>query len=422
MLMAEIKKIIRTLAYILFVVVMVGTYITQMLPEVNKTITKPEPGLEYYGAMEVEMPSVLLPAATESLIGEYLAGYYTAYPLLFYKEVHLKSEDEEKMAEIIEQLTGLSKKELDDFTGYVRGGYSASLDENGNQVIGYKEAVLPGYELNQDVTYEEFKELMRQADEIIGGGSKYAEKNLVSNFSNIPMTYEDAIKEYEQIVTGENLGKAYTRLFCDYMGIFLAIIAIFAAASFWNMDRNAKVMDLIYSRDISSLKIVAVRLLALFIAMLPAVLLPYLHMLIKVSSLYDGIHVDWGMAVLEMLLWLLPEMLFVTVLSALITEIISPILSIFVQGVWWYMALETNDLVGDINKWTLIIRHNSLGDIAIWESEWESFVWNRMCYFCLSIILLVCLIIFYDLKRKGRIRFGFKGRKRNYHKKSLAVL
>ena len=57
----------------------------------------------------------------------------------------------------------------------------------------YQEAMLPEYELNSDISYEEFQKLMKEADEIIGGGSKYAARNLIRNFSRIPMTYEDAL-------------------------------------------------------------------------------------------------------------------------------------------------------------------------------------------------------------------------------------
>lgn len=405
MLLVEMKKVVRQLAYLLFVVVMVVTYFTQMSSEFKAPITKPVPGAEYYGEMEVETPPVLMPAATESLIGEYLTGYYAAYPIMFYKEVHLKAADKERIASIIETLTGLTKEELDAFTDYEAGGYDVSVDENGNQMIGYKEAVMPEYQLSDDISYEEFKELMQQADEIIGGGSKYSEEYLVHNFSQIPMTYEDALFEYELIVTDENLGGAYTRLFCDYMGIFLAVMAVFVAASFWNLDQRAKTSDLIYSRNISSSKIVLERLGAMVLCMLPAIILPYFHMVVKVSGLYSELSICWWKNFLSMLLWLLPELIFVTVLSAFITELVSPFLSIFIQGAWWYMALEMNDLVGDINRWTLIIRHNSLGDITIWENEFSHFVFNRVYYSCLSMLLIGCLMVVYDLKRKGRMRF-----------------
>ena len=422
MLRAELKKVIFTLSYILFVVMMVGIYITQMVPEFAEPVAKPEPGQEYYGEMEVEIPSVLMPAATESLLGEYLNGFYGAYPIMFYKEVHLKAEDEERMAGILQQLTGLSKEELDAFEDYAAGGYYYSVDGNGNPVVVSQEAMLPEYELNSDISYEEFQKLMKEADEIIGGGSKYAARNLIRNFSRIPMTYEDALEEYEQTVTGETIGKAYTRLFCDYMGVFLPIMTVFVAASFWNMDKRAKVRELIYSREIGTFKLLAVRILTLLIAMLPVILLPFAHMVIRVSAIYSGLSVAWAGAISELLLWLIPEMMFVTLFSIVITEMVSPILAIFLQGAWWYMALSMNELVGGINRWTLILRHNTLGGITIWQNELGIVIWNRVYYLCLSLILTVGLTVLYDLKRKGRMKFGRKDSQRDCCKKPMAVL
>ncbi|MGN0402764.1 MAG: hypothetical protein ACI4HQ_10990, partial [Acetatifactor sp.] len=265
MLKTEIKKVICSLTFLLFVVVMTGDYITQMLPMLEEPLSKPEPGQEYYGSVEVEDADVLMPAATESLLEEYLTGYYKAYPFMFYKEVHLKEADTEKVAEIICQLTGLSKEILDGFTEYQPGGYIKTMDENGNITGQYNEAILPDYEFNKSISYDTFRQLMEQVDEIIGGGSNYAAKNLVHNFSVVPMTYEAAVAEYEAITAGNHVGESYTRLFCDYMGIFLAVIAIFVAAFYWNMDRRAKVQEIVYSRRMGTGRLVLLRICALML-------------------------------------------------------------------------------------------------------------------------------------------------------------
>lgn len=415
----EIKKVIRSLTFILFAVVMIGTYITQMMPELHDAVSKPEPGQDYYGSFTVESADILMPAATESLLAEYLAGYYQAYPVMFYKEVHLKEDDEKRMADILQKLTGLTKAELDQFTDYTPGGYVQSVDENGEPIVEYHEPVFPEYVFNKNISYEEFKELMEQADNIIGGGSKYASEKLISNFSNVPMTYEDALAEYEAITSENHVGESYTRLFCDYMGIFVAVISIFVAAFYWNMDHSAKVQEIVYSRKIGTVKLVLVRIGALMVSMLPVIMIPYIHMMIKVNSLYSDISIQWGMAILQMLLWMIPEILFVTVLSALITETISPYLSVFIQCAWWYTSLQMNDLVGDISKWDLIVRHNTLGDIVVWNNKWINFVWNRMIYFVLSIVITVILIAVYNLKRRGKMNFGLKSVKRSNRKKSV---
>lgn len=422
MLRIEKKKVIVSLTFLVFTVVMIGSYYTQMMPELKSPMEKPEPGQENYGSIEVEDPNIMMPAATDSLLGEYLTGYYGAYPFLFYKEVHLKEADTNKIAEILYQLTGLSKETLDGFTQYQPGDIVQTVDENGNPCMAYHEPSLPEYEFNTKISYEEFEELMAQADDIIGGGSRYATDKLNHNFSMVPMTYEDAVTEYEEMVTKDNIGTCYTRLFCDYMGIFVAALAIFVVAFYWNMDRRAKTQALIYSRTIGTAKLVLTRIGALIICMLPAVILPYIHMIFRVNSIYSGITIQWGEAVLQMLLWIVPEVMFVTALSAMITELISPFISIFVQGIWWYVALEKNALVGDISKWSLLVRHNTLGEIAAWNHEWSLFLWNRMFYLGLSFVVISGLIVMYDLKRKGKLGIGNKGVKRNHKKESVACL
>lgn len=420
MLKAEVKKVLCSLTFLLFVICMVGTYCAQMLPDLKEAIAKPEQGQETYGTRIVENPDILMPAATEKLLSEYLTGYYQAYPFLFYKEVYLKEADEQKIADILQKLTGLTKEELDNFTDFVPGGYVQALDENGNVMARYQEVVLPEYTFSESISYEEFKGLMKQADKIIGGGSKYAAEELVSNFSTLPMTYEEALAEYEEVVTPEHIGASYTRLFCDYMGIFAALIAVFTAAFFWSTDQRAKVSEIIYSKKIGSARLVLWRIGGLMLCMVPVLLLPYLHMVIAVNGLYPGLSIQWTNAILLLLFWLLPELLFVTVLAALITETISPYLAIFLQGAWWYVALEMNGLVGDISKWTLILRHNTLGELSVWNNEFKDFLVNRSCYLGWSVLITVLLILEVDWKRKGRVCFDWKSIRKNHHKESAA--
>ena len=342
-----------------------------------------------------------MPAAVHSLIGEYLQDYYTAWPMGFYKEIHLKEEERVKMAAIIAELSGLTKEELDSFTEYEPGGYVERMDENGNLVSTRQEAVLPEYTLSEKVSYERFKELMQEADELLGGGSKYGEGDLLRNFSQIPMSYEDALAEYQINVTKEALGGVYGRLYCDYMGIFLAVMPVFAAAAFWDMDRRAKAGALIYSRKASSVKIVGMRFAALLCCMMLPLLFTFPHMVFRLNGLYREIGIEWGKAVFLVILWLLPSLLFVTAFSILLTELASPLLAVLIQGLWWFLSLQTNQVSGSVTKWTLLIRHNMLGGSALFQSEWGDFLRNRTCYFILAIVCVGIETLVFERKRRG---------------------
>lgn len=406
----ECKKVICSLTFLLYVAVVVVMYGTQFGPALSEPIEYPQIGAEWYGTKEADLPEVVVPAAVESLVEEYLKGSYDTYPHMFYKQVKLKEKDSVKIANIIEELAGLTKAELDGFEEYEMGGYFGGVDEEGKEIVYYRSPVLPDYELSESVSYERFKELMREADNIIGGGSKYKEETLLSYFGNVPMTYEDAVADYEEVMEKDNLPKAYLRLFSDYAGIDLAIIPVFVCVALWQLDKRSRMEALIYSRKRSSIGIVLARYAALICCMAVPVLLTMVHAIISIAGLYPEASLSFGGAVADTLLWLLPNITIVTALGAFITELVSPLIAIFVQGAWWYLALESTDLVGEITRYALIIRHNSMGDIALFEAQYGDFVWNRWAYLGMSVVLLLITIVLYEWKRKGN-RIGFDLRK-----------
>lgn len=376
----ECKKTICSLMFVLYAAAVIFMYISQFIPELDASLAKPQPG-GTYNSIKKEVPEVLMPAATESLIGEYLAGSYTAYPFLFYKEVKLKESDSIKIAKILEELTGIAGQELNDFTEY---------------------------QISENVSYERFKELMRQADEIIGGGSRYSEQYRIANFSTIPMSYEEALEEYETVTDEKNIAESYSRLYCDYMGIALSIIPVFVCAGLWQMDKKSRMEQLVYSRRISSAKLMLIRYLAMVICMLIPVLLTFIHAMLGVSALYPEKNICFGKAAGLALIWLLPEIMIVSGIGALISELISPFFAVFVQGIWWYAALEKNELTGSITKYSLMIRHNTLGQPALFELQFNNFMQNRITYMLLSLFSAGILIFVYDKVRRGGFCHGIK--------------
>jgi len=407
----ECKKIICSLTFLLYVAVVVVMYATQFAGHLNEPMERPRAGAEWYGTKEVEIPEVIMAGATQSLVEEFVRGSYDTYPHMFYKQVKLKEKDSAKVAAILEELTGLTKEELDGFENYERGGYYGAVDEEGKQVMYYKSPVLPEYTLSEQVSYERFKELIQQADEIIGGGSKYREEMLLEYFGKVPMTYEDALEDYEEVMEEDNLPHAYLRLFSDYAGIDLAIIPVFVCVALWQLDKRSRMEALVYSRKRSSFGIVLTRYAALVCCMAVPVLLTLLHTVISIVRLYPELDISFGGAVGMSLLWLLPSITMVTALGALLTELVSPLIAIFVQGAWWYLALESTDLVGQITKYALIIRHNSMGDLSAFEAQYGNFLWNRWFYLGLSVVLLLATVVVYEWKRKGN-RIGFDMGKR----------
>lgn len=397
----ECKKVICSLTFLLYIVVMVGMYATQFVNE-REPIARPIPGETDYDITVEENPEVIMPSAVEALLEEYLRGYYVSYPIMFYKEVRLKEAERLEMRELLEELTGLSAQELDGFEDYQGEGYYAEgSDEQGNPLFFYQEAVVPEYTLPKELTYERFCKLMQRADDLIGGGTNYSSKNLVASFGKVPMNEEQAMEEYQKLMEPEELGKAYLRLCCDYVGIELAVCPVFVAVAMWQQDKKAGMQDLIYTRKSSALRIVGTRYLALICCMSIPLLAVLGHAMIEVSAMYPDTNIAWGGALGISLLWLLPNILIGTAIGMLLTEALSPLLAIFIQGAWWFISLNMTGLTGGIRRFELVLRHNSVKKVAIWESQWNIFVENRLLFTALAVVCLGITIWLYERKRRG---------------------
>lgn len=410
----ECKKMVGSAAYWLYLAVVVVMYVSQFTSELDASIQPPSKGLESYGWKSVEIPEIMMPAATEGLVSEYLSGSYMAYPFGIYKEVKLSTAKKEQIAGLIETLAGISKEDLDHFQGYQAEGYGGVADQDGNVVLTYREAVLPEIHMPEDMSYEHFRELMRQADKIIGGGSRYSDRYIVHNFSKVPMTYEDAMAEYEELMQGENLAKGYTRLFCDYTGIVLAIMPVFVCVSLWQMDQRARMQQLIYSRAVSSVKIVGTRYLALVCCTSLPVILTFVHAMFGVKAMYPEKNIALGSSVALAAIWLIPCLLIVLAVGAFVSETLSAFYAIFVQGIWWFLSLSANQLTGSITRYTLLIRHNNLGRVRLFEAQYADFLWNRIFYLMMSVVALGLTVLFYDRHRREERRHVRKNFKRKF--------
>lgn len=397
----ECKKVIFSLTFVLYVVTVVAMYVTQFYND-RASVEAPRPESGDYGTTLRESPELIMPAAVESLLGDYLSGSYPAYPIMFYKDVKLKENKRLEMRAILEELTGLSGEEIDGFNDFWEEGfYSEGLDENGYPILNFQEMVLPEYTLPESLTYERFCELMDRADKLIGGGSSYSVKTLANYFGRAPMTYEEALEEYQALVQPQELGSAYLRLHCDYMGIVLAVMPVFVAAALWQQDKRARMQALIYTRKSSALRIVGTRYLALVCCMAVPVLLTLLYTIFMVNGMYPQMHIAWGGGLGMALLWLFADILAVSAVGALLTELLSPILAIFLQCVWWFLSLNATALTGNVKKFSLQIRHNSLKKIVLWQSQWDNFVCNRLLLIALAALCLALTIWLYERKRKG---------------------
>ena len=395
----ECKKVLFSLTFLVYFLTVLAMYFTQFHSDSREALEMPVPGYSDYGMISKEIPEILMPAAVESLVSEYLSESFTAYPYGFIKYVKLTEKKKIQLAEIITEVSGITMQELDSFEGFEQGGYI--MDENGS--FFYQEPVIPEINIPINLTYEHFRELMKEADRIIGGGSKYSDEYIVGNFSLVPQTYEDALAEYEQFINEDKITGAYARLYCDYLGIVMAVLPVFVAAALANLDKKSRMEQLAYSRQISSVKLIFTRFIALVAVMMIPLILTAVIANNMVSSLYPDYALDRFAIFRYALLWLVPNIMTAAAVGMLVTEFSSALLAIFAQGAWWFTSIfsGTGRLTGGIGKFTLVMRHNNLMKYDIFCAQWENIVFNRIFFTAISLVGVALTAFIYEQKRRG---------------------
>lgn len=385
----EIKKTAISITFFVFIIALLAMPFSQDVLNFSNhdVITAPKQG-EDYGIQQKEVPELIMPAAFNSLYNEFTANEYIAYPIGFYKNVKLNETDKEKMAEIISTLSGVSVNDLLTSANYIE------------------------VTLSDDISYEEFKECMKQADDLIGGGSNYSENNLL-NYSYVAITYEEAVTNYNLIVNEDKFTGAYARLFCDYVGIILSILPVFIAVAICLKDKRAKMNDLIYVRKTSSFKLILSRYFAIVISvMLPTVILAYISNS-TVWGQYSGMALDYLAPLKYALGWLMPSVMIATAIGMFFTELTGTPIAIAIQALWWFIDLNVGvgRLRGVHTLFELTPRHNSLGNTQIFLDEFHTLVANRLMIAGTALLLVAVTVIIYEQKRRGKFS-GYREIKR----------
>ena len=385
----EIKKTAISITFFVFIIALLAMPFSQDVLNFSNhdVITAPKQG-EDYGIQQKEVPELIMPAAFNSLYNEFTANEYIAYPIGFYKNVKLNETDKEKMAEIISTLSGVPVNDL-------------LTSANSIEVT-----------LSDDISYEEFKECMKQADDLIGGGSNYSENNLL-NYSYVAITYEEAVTNYNLIVNKDKFTGAYARLFCDYTGIILSILPVFIAVAICLKDKRAKMNDLIYVRKTSSFKLILSRYFDIVISvMLPTVILAYISNS-TVWGQYSGMALDYLAPLKYALGWLLPSVMIATAIGMFFTELTGTPIAIAIQALWWFIDLNVGvgRLRGVHTMFELTPRHNSLGNTQIFLDEFHTLVANRLMIAGTALLLVAVTVIIYEQKRRGKFS-GYREIKR----------
>lgn len=372
----ECRQTAKSLIYWLIVVILALFFFSQLGD--MAVASKPKEGQENYGVTYSKDKQVIMESTLGKLAEEYNRGTYITYPIGFYKSVKISDKESERIKEILEEAAGITD-------------------------------------------YEHFLTLMEEVDDILGGGSSYAEDMAASN-AVVPKTYEDAMKEYENLVEKEKLTGGYARLFCDYMGIMLSILPVFLAVTRGLRDRRAQMEELIAVRKASSAAIIGSRYLAMIVMMMIPVLVLSCFPLAECMkyAATAGISVDYFAFVKYSLGWLMPSVMTAAAVGLVITVLTDTAAGVLVQGIWWFIAVfgSMSSMSGGAYGWSLVPRHNTVGNYDGFKEQFLTLAANRALYAALSIVLVITAMWIYSQKRKGRlnIRGKIRANRKNEHK------
>lgn len=395
----ECKRIFLSLSFWIYCIFVVLVFSTQYYSDCKWAEEKPSPNWDDYGYKVVENHDLIMDGALNTLMTEYSSNRYECYPYGFIKNVSLKEKGRNKIKEYLMEITGTDEN---GFADVLAQGQEGSVIEGVNE---YDMIFFENLEVDKSVSYERFTEILGDIDDILGGGSEYAVDSLAYKYSLVPMTYEDALEEYNTFINEDKITGALSRLFCDYTGIDLALIPVFVAAALITADKRHRMNELVYSRKISSFRLLFTRFTALVTMMFIPVLITMVVALIQAMINYNGMNMNISVMFTLPTFWLLPEIMVVTAVGILLTELFSAGTAIIVQCVWAYYSLMKGgvELSGFIGKFDLICRHNTLVKRDVFISEQGNFIFNRVFFIILSLAVMLLAVWIFSLKRGGKL-------------------
>lgn len=408
---SELKKVVFSAVFVVFMAALIIMPVSQEAMNFSRIkLEEPVPGQDYGQKTEAD-PEVIMPAAMTALYSEFVNNNYVAYPVGFYKIVKLNEGKRKQMAEVISNLTGISPEEL---LNRDEGEVEETVSPDGNTMM--QAPVLEEIPLREGITYGAFVEAMQKADKIIGGGSKYQEQSL-TDFCHVPVTYEEAMAQYQLTKEKDHFTAGYARLFADYIIVgVLGFLPVFLAVFLCLKDKKARMEELVFVRRAGAGTIVLARYLAVIGAvMLPELILAYMSNA-TTWGLYPGETLDYLAPLKYAVTWLLPSVMTAVSVGMFFTELTGTPIAIAIQGLWWFFDANQGIREHDgCALFRLIPRHNSLEDTQGWIDHMDKFIANRMLFAGLALLLLAGTVLIYSQRRRGKIN-GMQKITRNIRK------
>lgn len=288
--------------------------------------------------------------------------------------------------------------------------YNQGFDRHGllNKRIKFRPAQKAAMERMRDLlqsnalTYTEFQAEARALDELLGGNTIYGPR--FRFLLHRPLTYEEAVEEYQTMIHTEGVTNAHGRLFADYLGITAGLFPAFLAAFLLGRDRRTRMNELIRAKKVRPFTYVFGKYLAVTILLSVTYLLIALH---PTWSFYQlsvdgGWPFHWWGFLRYALCWVIPTMMFTVAMAMIVAELTgNGLIALAVQMVLWYTSVAS--LMGDYSLSKYIIRFNTSGMYDLLQRSAHAITINRIFYVVLSIgLIALCSLIWQWKGVKGR--------------------
>lgn len=356
----EMKYQLKGITFYLFFGIILLFYFTQFVPsmEVPKAPIANSQGV--YGFVPMEDQDEKMKAVYNWMAQDIQRGEILTYGFMINKQVRLSEEQKEFMQKAMNRLA--SQGEI-------------------------------------TVSYEEFLAIVRDMDKKLGGSTMYSNEWRDDSLRR-PMTYEEAVEKYEDLMEKDKLTGAFGRLFADYMGITAGIFPIFLGAFVLTRDRRTRAHEIIYSRKVSSVTYV----LSKYFGILTLVTLCYFLLAMATTFYYvdvastQNLVIDYLAFYKYTFAWIVPTAMFSIALGMLVSVIFgNGIVAIPLQFVIWIQSMLP--LQGDYGLSKMVVRFNGLGFTEEYLSWFNAIAINRVFYGALSLGLIFLAAWVWSVKR-----------------------
>ncbi len=461
----ECKKIAGSILYWVLVLALLAVSLFQYEPAVESELRRTnDPASVFYiapddgyaeersGVPDKAMEHAMMTGAAKRLIYNYRDNCYQYYPFGYVKEKTMSAKEQAVILQYLIELTGLSEQTLRgtaneavDGTGEenigdvpISGGGAfvlepgkGSTNENGQFVIQSddwqyvpKDKTSPetpdrdgtaqdqiNDSLQIQVSFERFKEIMEDVNELIGRNSYFSWTMLTlyyfgNDMEDTPITERQHLEFYE----GDQVTGAFARYYCDSISSIVLFLPAFVIVDLMLRDKRRKMQGLVYPRAISGAKVICTRYAAaVCMTMLPVLILPLKSLFVLMRYCGSiGVQADALAFVKYTLAWIFPTVLLIMAISLLVTVLFENYTAILLTGLIWLVGKPSIAKLagGKYDLFDLIIRHNTLKGYGRMMENIQMLVLNRITISAAALALVGLSVLVYSMKRKGGLTFG----------------